>query len=719
MTQSFRATSVQTNKIIASGSTGTEAQILVYPITSEDSGDPNTGTINPTAFNTSSIGSDVFLYVSGAIDSLGQPTHGATVFGGDVHISGSVKVAKNFIISGSLSASSLSVNILTASLLTVNILSASIINSVSISGSLTSLSDGSPFLIAGPNINITTQSNGSIAISGTVASTFTSWVRVSDLASTGGSTISSKVYLDAGSNFLIRATTDKAPISVFVKSLYPSASLSSGSTVYSQLTADSDTDSYSGYINMTVSEVTSSITASVYSPYGILGESYHFDVLLSAAPEVTLVTFGTNGVTPAGYPGAQTEFQSTNTVSVYWTADKPVYTIQVQAGNGFASQTVSGIGGATSGTFTATTNYTGTTQQKSYITIRAANSAGAYGAYLSSWPTNPTGGTEGLQWMYANNLAPSFSFSNIVYPATQSALKSSETADIIVTVSDFDTISYTSPGSEVSIPSSTTYSSTKTVTRIGGTYNISTNNYQISATRSANAKTNTYQNVIFIANTTASCTVTEPATRLRSGGNDSTSEQSHIITATFNQQMSGTIHISGSHTPSVSNSQFALSGWNTAAWTGGTSVFNRTLKVHDNDTKGTYNWITGSSVYIGKNLAGISTTTFTSDATYTLGGFVARDVSFATFAQDANINVAVTDYSKVTAATWTASGNTAVKMTTQGDQTNLVEGYTIGASTGVGLSVNPANVHWNDSVRASTNADPLNLAKLLTLQETA
>lgn len=653
MTSDFRANSIQTTKIISSGSTGTEASILVYPITAEDSGNPNTGTINPAAFNTSSIGSDVFLYVSGGTGKTNvSGAHAISVFGGDLVVSGNFKVI------------------------------------------------------------------GTTSTSGSVPITFTSWVRVSDLSSTGSSTISNKAYLDAGNNFLLRATTDKTLINVFVKALYPSASLTSGSTVHSQLTADSDTDSYSGYISMSVSAITSSIIASVYSPYGVLGETYSFSVILDTPPEVTLVTFGTNGVTPTGYPGAQTEFQNTNTVSIYWTADKPVYTIQVQAGNGLASQTVTGIGGATSGTFTATTNYTGTTQQKSYITIRAANAAGGYGAYVSSWPTNPSGGTEGLQWVYANDLAPSFSFSNIVYPSTQSALKSSETADITVTVSDFNTISYTSPGAEVSIPSSTTYSSTKTVTRIGGTYNISTNNYQIFATRAANAKSNTYQNVIFIANTTASCTVTEPAVRLRSGGNNSTTEQSHIITASFNQQMSGTIHISGSHTPAVTNSQFANSGWTTVSWTGGTSVFNRTLKVHDDDTKGTYNWITGSSVYVGKNLAGILTTTFTGDATYTLGGFVARDVSFDTFQQDATINVAVVDYSKVTAATWTASGNAAVKMVTQGDQTNLVEGYTIGTSVGVGLNVNPANVHWNDAVRASTNADPGNLAKLLTLQET-
>jgi hypothetical protein len=997
----FRAAQLQTNKIISSGSTGTEANILIYPISAEVTGSPNTGQINPAAFATSSIGSDVFLFVSGAIDSTNvSGSHGVSVFGGDVFISGNIKVIGEGAgqladlvydtgavvngnvyntFSGTIAAANLlgctcRIRIVTASnpsidstlttgsynvsriqfwsdkaesIPVLHFSGANLIGSTNLmfhniiikhegSGSLCdssaypvncvftgrggiSSSIGGPIFKAiggnritvefreqsqmlkssssvqsffdgdnstvieirstveldknntrnpswkisdfctsaarivfydnsnvplqndiatymgsangapelgrrsnnginqnnvtlsgtlndyNPSFNFSTdvlrcnlssdtditgllcawydptlypgqafsremkivnagsgsltlkhQSSGSVAPNRFLMSvgtdivlsanegawiyydvnltrwrawklaapttgipTFSSWVRVSDMVSTGGSTVSNKTYRNSGNNFLKSAVTDKTGTSIFVKALYPSASLSSGSIVYQQLTADTDTDSYSGYISFTVSAITSSITASVYSLEGELGERYYFNVFLEAAPELTLVSLGTNGVTPASYPGAQTEFKNADTVSVYWTADKPVYTIQVQAGNGFASQTVSGIGGATSGTFTATTNYTGTSQQKSYITIRAANAAAAYGSYVSSWPTSPTGGTEGLNWMYANDLAPSFSFVSIVYPGSQGALKNSETADVSVTVTNFDTISYTSPGSEISIPSSTTYASTKTVTRIGGTYNISTNNFQIFATRAANNKSNTYNNVVKIANVAATCTVTEPATRLRSGGNDSTSEQSHVITATFNQQMVGAIHISGSSTPSVSNSQYANSGWTTTSWGGGTSVFTRTFKVHDDDSKGSYSWTVGASAYIGVNLAAIQTTTFNGDSSYTLGGFVSRDVSFSVFSQDANINVAVVDYSKVTAGIWTASGNASVKMSTQGDQTNTVEGYTIGTSIGVGLNTNPANVHWNDSVRASTNADAGNLAKLLSLQETA
>lgn len=89
MTTDFRASQIQTNKIIASGSTGTStnALLLIYPI-SKQSGS-NQGFINTGSFGLSGIGTDVFMFVSGAIGSRGTAASNATtVFGGDVHISG-------------------------------------------------------------------------------------------------------------------------------------------------------------------------------------------------------------------------------------------------------------------------------------------------------------------------------------------------------------------------------------------------------------------------------------------------------------------------------------------------------------------------------------------------------------------------------------------------------------------------------------------------------
>lgn len=91
MTIDFRSSQIQTNKIIASGSTGTNAELLIYG--HENEGSPsNTGVINSTKFPTSSIGTDVFLFVSGS--DLKK-----TVLGGSGYVSG------NFFIEGNLETS--------------------------------------------------------------------------------------------------------------------------------------------------------------------------------------------------------------------------------------------------------------------------------------------------------------------------------------------------------------------------------------------------------------------------------------------------------------------------------------------------------------------------------------------------------------------------------------------------------------------------------------
>jgi hypothetical protein len=91
MTFDFRASQLRTSKIIASGSTGTNAQLLLYPIAAD--GTPaNQGNIDPVTFGTGSIGEDVWFFVSGALDSLDGTSRGVAAFGGDVHISGNLRV---------------------------------------------------------------------------------------------------------------------------------------------------------------------------------------------------------------------------------------------------------------------------------------------------------------------------------------------------------------------------------------------------------------------------------------------------------------------------------------------------------------------------------------------------------------------------------------------------------------------------------------------------
>ena len=98
MTFDFRASQLRTSKIIASGSTGTNAKVLLYPI-SADEVPLNQGNIKALVFGTGSIGRDVFLYVSGGIGGMNGTSHDISVFGGDTHISG------NLFVSGTLNTS--------------------------------------------------------------------------------------------------------------------------------------------------------------------------------------------------------------------------------------------------------------------------------------------------------------------------------------------------------------------------------------------------------------------------------------------------------------------------------------------------------------------------------------------------------------------------------------------------------------------------------------
>lgn len=89
----FRASNIQTQKLIASGtiSSSGRSQLAVYPIEDQDTGSPNQGQIS-TRILDKIQGSDVFLFVSGSTNSKGGTTQGTVLFNGDVHISGNLSI---------------------------------------------------------------------------------------------------------------------------------------------------------------------------------------------------------------------------------------------------------------------------------------------------------------------------------------------------------------------------------------------------------------------------------------------------------------------------------------------------------------------------------------------------------------------------------------------------------------------------------------------------
>jgi len=88
----LRASQLQTTQIISSGSSSTNARIVMYDVDAQSTASPNQGVIDTGKFDTSGIGNDVFLYVSGGIGEKDGSTNRISVFGGDLHISGNLSI---------------------------------------------------------------------------------------------------------------------------------------------------------------------------------------------------------------------------------------------------------------------------------------------------------------------------------------------------------------------------------------------------------------------------------------------------------------------------------------------------------------------------------------------------------------------------------------------------------------------------------------------------
>ncbi|MEM4367413.1 MAG: hypothetical protein QXO21_00090 [Candidatus Anstonellales archaeon] len=95
----FRALQIDTSQIRASGSNGTSARLLIYDISADNAALPYRGQIDLTKFDTTNIGSDVFLFVSGNKHNISDTTlSNQTLFGGSVVISGSLKTYNDFLV---------------------------------------------------------------------------------------------------------------------------------------------------------------------------------------------------------------------------------------------------------------------------------------------------------------------------------------------------------------------------------------------------------------------------------------------------------------------------------------------------------------------------------------------------------------------------------------------------------------------------------------------
>jgi len=367
---------------------------------------------------------------------------------------------------------------------------------------------------------------------------------------------------------------------------------------------------------------------------------------LAGGPAVNLLTIG-------ALPGSQTEAKSGDVVGITGTVDNAATYAEILA-TGAATSIVSltlgaaDSGGAGKKTISGNFTVSGGTGAQS-VSVRARNSFGTYG-----------GTTVSSNTITLNQTYPTIGAFSVAYPATQGALKGSETATVSSVVTNANTYSYTSSG-DLSVAAPTTYAVGKVVTRTGGGYVNSGTNYTITATKTSNNAVTTASTLVKIANTAPTATIAV-------AGNPPYLSSSPAGT-------NYTITITASEALNTAPSLAASGGSWIGTWTGSGTTWSRTLVITDSDVRGNHTFSTLSLM----NLANVAGSTITSGANYIIGGFSLRSITFSPFSQYEAIGLPVTDITKV----HVLYSGVAGELTQRNDTTNFVKGFTITDGSGV------------------------------------
>lgn len=403
-------------------------------------------------------------------------------------------------------------------------------------------------------------------------------------------------------------------------------------------------------------------------------------VTLDAAPVITSATF------KSAYPAGQSEAKAGDTFNVGFVVDSPVVAYEIE--NFGALQASSGTFASTSSATIAATQTVadrGNTTAAHGFRIRVRKATGAWSAWFAS---TSTGAVDLVNTIKLNNTYPVITFGVINYPAGQSALKATEAATVNHTVTNFDTVAYTS--TELTVASPGVYAPAKGVTRLSGVYNVSVDNFTVTAKRNANGAQTVKGAIVAIADGTPTIVVTTPAARLRSGGNSGTAPQQHVITITSSQALSAA--------PTMNAPEGT---WSDVAFTpnAAKTVWTRRLQVHDDNIKGSYNW----NSFVATSLSGRTINAINTGTSYVLGGFVFRTLSVAAFPnREATIGTAVSDTSKLRCSNLSKGNTGSLNFLYQAALTGAVDRYSITGPTGV--ANNKGTLWYNaDAGNATSN----------------
>ena len=459
---------------------------------------------------------------------------------------------------------------------------------------------------------------------------------------------------------------------------------------------------------VTMTRVGSTDTWSGIAPITLVGSGLHTitalhdegasdiaEVTVESPPQIINMEF--SGAYPNSAQG-QVEHAAGQVVSLTITSDQPFIEVEsvVDTNNAIVAGSTTLGSATTSTTLSVVVADRGNTTITSSALIRVRTEAGTWSSIYAS---GDFGNTDGIHTLELNNTRPSALFGTVSYPVGQGALKLTESASVIMSYLNVDTVSFYSNATtpQLNIPNPTTIISPKTFNRISGSagYNVSTPNLFVDVTRTANATSSTSSKVINIADDFATITsITKPA-RLRSG----VTAQVHSLVANCNQ-------LTQSLDITVPEGDLQGASWTTS--NGGLS-YSRSISIADSDVKGTY----GMTVYL-VNLAGRVTTEADispSILQYVIGGFTQRTILFTTAwvggvtpaEREANIGTQVQLTAKLVVTIGSSTGNYTNSLATYTSPSNpVITDYAITGPSGI-LNSTGNLVYIRDTLIASGN----------------
>lgn len=393
-----------------------------------------------------------------------------------------------------------------------------------------------------------------------------------------------------------------------------------------------------------------------------------------------------------GYPGAQTEVNSTgDTYDVFITHTNPAVAGTV------TSIDFEGIGGTAANALNTQSFVVNLTVGSPTVTLSpTVGNLGVLPVLRDDKirGTSTTGSTSDFQLIpttdrpLCNNVFPQFTdngYTNTSNPGF-TAFKGVEQGDVDVEVTeilagDVAGVAYSSPHGDFTVPTPG-YVQVKTITCTNpGDYNDSLDNYRIDATRAANGHSSQFNKVIEVADTAPAIVVTQPVSSMRSGGNNGTSEQTYLITATSDQNLVSNPDIQPNDTFYGTGTGGTFLGG--APFAGGPKISTRTISISDDDTVGTAAWEFVSTA--PTNNAG---TAATLSGDETIGGFVSRVLTLEAFLDESSVlNATISDYSNFN-MTWNVKTmDTNPQALNTDSPPSLTEGWAVaGTAAGSGVA---------------------------------